>query len=146
MPAKATFNWDSVPLKLGVTANPAAGANPASATVPAGKVWRVLAYSASLVTSADVADRYIYLSCTDGAGHVTYRVGEAVPQTASLTVQHTFHPGAGNSGAMAAATYQTGIGTGLILMTGHTVGVVAAGIQAADDWSAAYYIYQEIPV
>lgn len=71
--------------------NPAAGTVTFSESVPAGKVWYLLAFSVVLVTDANVANRVPTLQADTGVlTDSIWRSGPAAAQTASLTWTHAW--------------------------------------------------------
>lgn len=70
--------------------NPAAGAEVVE-TVPAGARWRIIGFSASLVTSATAANRTVSLIADDGGNAVALGVSDTV-QTAGQTRFYFFAP------------------------------------------------------
>ena len=137
------FNWDLVPVKTGVTANPAAGAaSVATITVPAGKRWKVLRFFFSFVTAADVANRYVYASIKDDGTNVTDECISSIAQTASLTIYYGFgdHAAGGSlAGLVISVPWpEPVLEAGAIISIGYNSGA------ATDDMSAVRYAYQEV--
>ena len=134
--------WGQVAPKTGATANPAAGSNPATLTVPAGKRWKLCAIYNRNVTSADVANRVFTLTITDGTN--TVFVATQANQTASLNYGY-----AGSIGLPYLAVTTNGNGQialpDIELGAGYTVAVSYTNLQAADDATALIYAYKELP-
>jgi len=137
--------WDELPISYAATADPAAGANPAVMTVPAGKRWLWLAGSCSLTTDATVIDRYPLLVVKQlAAGNVEERYMSPTPITASLTVISTFAGGAAAAAIVANGQCNVPIPAGGIeIKAGGTVQVTFLSIQAADNAGAVFYKYKE---
>lgn len=136
------LDWTPFPKQGSSTANPAAGANPAVVTVPAGKVHLLLKVFIALTTDATATSRAITLAITDGTNtKAWYRI--LPPQTASLTNYHTFGPG-----LVANTTLQTQNVApidvpGIELPAGWTWQVIISNIQGGDDCDAVQYEYKE---
>lgn len=135
--------FESAAIATSATANPAAGANPAAVTVAAGKRMLLTRVYTTLTTDANVANRYVALTITDGSATVgIYRMVAA--HTASVgPVSYTFAPGLEATTAL--ATYmQQGIDQpGIELSAGWTFQVTALSIQAGDDFGVVQYSYKE---
>lgn len=138
------FNWHAVRPLDAATADPAAGADPAAVTVPAGKRWLLLSAYVVLATDANVANRYVMLTVTDGT-NVKGRYRMIPAHTASVTAGHSFVPGASANTTL--TTYnQQGIAVeGIEMAAGWTFQITAASIQAGDDFGAVEYAYKEAP-
>lgn len=142
--------FEDVPVKvLGTSADPAAGAECATFTVPAGKRWEIHGWSGSLTTDATVANRYPQLYITLDGTIITQRYLDSVAQTATLTTRWTFSTGitplAVNPAAIAT---NMNVGIGFFpkeLPAGATVYVVTTGIVAGDNWGVATLYGKEIP-
>jgi hypothetical protein len=114
-----------------VVPNPAAGAD-WSVTVPASEVWSLVTITATLTTSAAVANRLPSLVVTDG--NVRYaRMSAVNTQAASLTSIATWGP-YGQSGQT--GTVVRGILPVAALGPGETIGSLTDLIDVADQWSA----------
>lgn len=123
-------------------ADPAAGVEP-SITVPTGARWRVLAFSAQLVTDATAANRFPMFEVNDPtlAANV-YRAAPAAAQAASLTQAYQVGP----HGVVAAVV------NGLVMMpspvelhvfAGQILRFTTTNIQAGDNWTAPLAIVEE---
>jgi hypothetical protein len=114
-------------------ANPAAGTD-FKITVPGQSVWQLYALTATLTTSATVANRTPALNITDGTSIVT-QVAPGVALTATLTTVVSWlaeGPGLATSivgGVLNAKVPPT------ILQPGWTVGPVTGLIDTTDQWS-----------
>lgn len=138
--------WEWLPVKTGVTADPAAGADPVAVTVPAGKRWLILIVSSQLVNDATGITRYPYLEVMSDGINVDARYMQSVGLTASQTGNFTVVSGATNmSIAVGATVYQiAGIpGVGIELMAGASFRIRAFNLQAGDNWGVERYLYKE---
>ena len=140
------FDWDTIPITIAVTANPAAGADPVAFTCPTGKKRRILAVYASVTTDANVANRYPYLAITPAAGGVYYVVSH-LAVTASITFQGaSVVAGAASGGSVGnSQTITIPMGDPTEISAGGSVRLQLLNIQAGDDWSAATLAYKEAP-
>jgi len=137
------FSWDALPVKVGVTADPAAGANPAAVTVTATKKWLLTSvYIASMVTDANVASRVASLVITDGTNTQAQFMYNS-NQAASLTRQYNWAMGIGAAYLANTVINITLPGGGLELPAGWTFQVTFINIQAADDCGVVRYSYKE---
>ena len=140
-----SVNWGRLQVDNDATADPAAGSDPATVTVPTGKKWRLLSVYGSMTTDANVIDRYIRLKITNGANIVSI-FGNGEAHQASLQRPFTFAPGLPN-----ALVATTTIGHlcaipegGIELPGGYTFQVQFDNIQAGDDCTAVRYQYKEM--
>jgi hypothetical protein len=142
--------FDDVPVKvLGTSADPAAGAECATFTVSAGKRWEIHGWSASLVASADVANRYPQLFITLNGTIIIQSFLDSVAHTASATARWTFETGKTPLAVTPAALgANMNVGIGFFpkeLPAAATIYVVTTGIQAADNWGVATLYGKELP-
>lgn len=142
-----TFN--DVPVKvLGTSADPAAGAECATFTVPAGKRWEIHGWSASLVTDGTAANRYPQLFITLNGTIITESYLDSVAHTATQTVRWTFGTGKTPLTVTPAALgANMNVGIGFFpkeLPAAATVYVVTTGIEAGDNWGVATLYGKEI--
>lgn len=111
--------------------SPAAGAD-WSQTVPASHLWQLFSITATLTTSAVVANRQVRLVLTDGTNTFASLTAAAV-QAASLANVYTWclgqHP-------LALGLQQLGALPELTLPEAWTVGVSTLALDAGDQWSA----------
>jgi len=132
--------WDSVPVTAAATADPAAGANPAAVTVPAGKKWKLFTARCQLVADATVVNRNALVTVTDGTTTVAaFRA--AFNQTASTTVEYTFCDAYPTTTLLATAVVSY---SPLELPAGYTFQVTFLNLQAGDNATAASYTYKEV--
>ena len=114
--------------------NPAAGVEH-SETVPTNAQWKLKMFRASLVASADTANREAHLRVTDGSGDIFY-LPAGLTQTASQTRIYQWSPiGAQVDGTVGNERSRV-LPDELILDQAWTVGTTVSGFQAADDWGA----------
>lgn len=122
-------------------ANPAAGADWIQ-TVPTGARWRLWATSASLTTSAAVANRSSSLRLDDGVTPL-WQAGHNVVQTAGITLLWTFTLGLANL-VLASGTASTQpmlpVAT---LLAGWRIQSFTSSLQAGDQWSAIRLLVEE---
>lgn len=138
--------WETVAISTTATANPAAGAQLATVTVPAGKRHLLLSGKTSVVTDANVANRYFILVIKrDGTNtDAIYAQGSAI--TASLTRSVSFSNGLPGT-YISEATSGMIIGTpdrGIEIPAGGNWQLFCVSIQAADDIAALQYAYKEV--
>jgi len=119
---------------------PAAGANPAVATVPAGKRWTSIdTVFFTLVTSVVVANRVVVLEIYDNNGNLCYQTAQGA-QTAGTTVSYTY------SNYAYATTTGNARFTSIPLVSlppGWYVKVSAVLIDVADQFSAVDLMVRE---
>jgi len=112
-----------------------------SETVPAGVRWRLVAFSASLTTDANVAARDVRLVIDDGTTTLLQLPADQT-QAASLTIRYT---------AIAGAPIATPRNTGavitlprdLLLSPGYRIATLTASRQVGDNWTAPQYEVEE---
>lgn len=112
-------------------ANPAAGADWSFVVVTA---RQLLAVTATLVTSATVANRTPQLKIATPTPVTVLLTGLLPAQAASATVVYQWYQGAPTSGA-AGATETTGVPP-VVPGVNWTVGTSTTGLQVGDQWSA----------
>ena len=121
-------------------ADPAAGAEP-SETVPTNARWRLLSWTATLVTAVAVANREPELVFDDGA-NVFMRAPSGQNQLASLTRIYSVYPFANRFTIATDPTITIPI-PDVYLMGGFRVRTITGGLQAADDWGAPQMLIEE---
>jgi hypothetical protein len=139
----SAFNWDSIPVKTGVTADPAAGAQLAAVTVPASKRWRVTAMQCTLVAAAVVITRtpQLHIRMTGAAPDTFLATGHGV--TTGETVEQSFCAGSLVTAADSAAGVHFPVmelGAGAVFLIDYF------NLQGADNISAMTYFYKEAPL
>jgi len=112
--------------------DPAAGAQ-SSETVPTGAVWRLLAWTAVLVTDATVSNRQGALLLDDGASVFASCV-QGGAQSASQTITHSYMPG-GND-AIEGFRINGPIPHECLIPQGYRIRTAMDGFQAGDNWGA----------
>lgn len=140
-------DWSRIKtITIAGTVNPAAGADPAAVTVPAGKRWLLLGMYFAMVTDANAANRYPYLTVRHDGTNATSYFGASTPQTASLTQNWGFAPGAGQGGAIGAGLVASvGFGEPIEIGPGGNFQIRFLNIQVGDDCTAVTYAYKEAP-
>jgi hypothetical protein len=141
------FNWDSIPVKTGATADPAAGANPADVTVPAGKRYLLLAARNQIVCDATVITRYpTLLVLPDGTNEIRRYVGtgSTASQTSNNLFEHGDHGSSGSTGV--GDCYVKGFSVpGIEIAAGGIFKLNYTNLQAADNAGVMRYEYKEAP-
>ena len=145
-------DWGQAPLIQGATADPAAGAEIATITVPVGKKWKLYSIHATLVSDATVANRYPYINIAPDGTNILLIARSSVAQTASLTIPWMWAPNNafGTTTPAAISGYGMNIGLGiqdgLELPAGAIITFLTTGIVAGDNWGVCRYRYKELPV
>lgn len=115
-------------------APPAAGAD-WSFTLPAGAAYQLLVGTATLTTSAQVANRFPTIAFQNGDGLTFLRTvdiaGIAATTTASISFGQDVTTGTGNSGQL--ATIET---PALVIDAGWRIAAITVGLQTEDAWSS----------
>lgn len=120
--------------------DPAAGAE-WSETVPTGARWRLLSLFAQLVTDGTAGNRFPRLVVDDGT--TTYFASDPpAAQTATQTIQYVTGSGIQRT-AIGSLIPFWALPTDLVMMAGHRVRAVTAGIVAGDNWGAPQLLVQE---
>ena len=119
--------------------DPAAGAE-WSETVPTGKVWKLLAVRAALVTSAVAGNRRVSIVIDDGTNIIFAARDESV-QAASLT--HTYYGTLAEARAVADTDHYVQIPDGLWLAAGYRVRSSTTLIDVGDNWGAPVFTIEE---
>lgn len=131
-------------LSTTTTANPAAGAQLASITVPSNKAWRLLGLSYQVTTDANVANRVPALTFRPDGTNTTLGSAPNVPVTASITsLRVVFSVGGANGGTVATNGLLSAGIPDIVMPEGGIYVAYFYNIQAADDLTAATYTYQE---
>ena len=129
-------------LRVFPVTTPAAGAD-FSATVPGGFVWRPLAVTAKLVTSATVATRSVSLKITDQT-NVLAQFAPFGTQAASLTATYSWANGAASAGTAAGGGVVTTGLPDMALPSGYQLASVTAAIDTTDQWSNVIVWVEEV--
>lgn len=116
-----------------VGTDPAAGAE-ISETVPTNARWRLIAFTAVLVSDATVAARQPVVTFDDGA-NVFYRAGSNATQAASLSGRWTA-AAVGSMGATTGADQNIPTPDTLMLPGGARIRTSTTNLQAGDNWGA----------
>lgn len=134
------------PLERGGTIRSLTGTNPAagveiSETVPTGARWELLAWSATLVTDATVANRNPALLVDDGT-NTLFIARAADNHAASLTIVYSAGAGLGREASIASRVLLA-LPLRLTLLAGYRIRTVTGSLQAGDDWSAPQFLVEE---
>lgn len=150
VPSQAAASWPGTPAKdptdgMGVLrsvtgSTPAAGAD-ISESVPGNRRWQLIAFRATLNTSAAVASRVPQFTLDDGA-NIFFSMGPNTTEPASQAFKFVFAPGMQlttdqNQNLSIPAPNVT------LLKGGFRIRTITANIQAADQWTAPQYLIQE---
>lgn len=135
-------DWDAVGMIRATTADPAAGAQLAVVTVPAGKRMKIYSAEATVVCDATVANRYFTLYVRMNGTDNTYITNAGLTITASQTKIQSFKSGS----LITTAGTQYGMHfPEMELPAGATLFMFLSNIQAADDIGAMTYTYKVLP-
>lgn len=124
--------------------NPAAGAE-ISETVPAGKLWVLQWFSATLVAEVTPANRTMRIVAQRG-GTPGWVWLSSVNQLATQTRIYTLMRLRGEQPTANISVYIFGGIPDFVLLAGDVITTSTINLQAADDWSAPYYQVQEFDV
>jgi multisubunit Na+/H+ antiporter MnhC subunit len=125
------------------------GTNPAanvefSQTVPAGKIWQLLAISVSLAQGATQTPQPV-LVITDGTNTVYQAFGASSAQNSAVTTQYTWAPGLPLSAAGASTIATAPLPQGLVLTAGYVISSSTIGKGANTDYAAPVFFVNEFP-
>ena len=134
--------FPQAPVISAATADPAAGADAAAVTVPAGRKWLLLTTYYIVVTDANVANRYWRLTVDDGTNDTfVYLAPTAI--TASITRNiSTGHLVDDYSGAL--QYWKISLPTFELPATWNFQ-IELVSIQATDNIAAVRYTYKDVP-
>jgi hypothetical protein len=121
-------------------ADPAAGSQIVT-TVPTGARWRLRHWTATLVTSAVVANRNAYVRITDGANVLALWFFN-ITQTAGQTRTYWLGPSTPNTQSFANDVWSP-IPPDVQLAAGWVISTVVTGMDAGDDWGAPRLTVEE---
>ena len=139
-------------------ANPAAASDTVSEAVPTNAVWRLLSFSAVLVTSSDAATwRTPNLIIDDGTTANRRNIWQGSTQAASLTITHLWQSEYGGSGAQGAGNVtftdtdtvvsREVLPQNLFLREAYRIRIVTTNFDSTavpvDDWAAPIFIVEE---
>lgn len=116
-----------------------------SDTVPADKVWQLLAVSVALVQGATQTPQPI-LVLDDGSVVFYESFGSTTAQAVSTTCRYTWAPGMTLTGLIGATTNVHScapLPAGLMLMPGYRIRTVTVGIGANSDYAAPQFYVAE---
>lgn len=111
-------------------------------TVPTGKSWRIFAIRASLVTSADVANRRVTVTATLSSSIVFKSTDESV-QAAGVTHAYNIAPQQGHAVANLDHYLPLPICGDWVLPAGTVIASVTDNLQAADNWGVPVFYVEE---
>ena len=128
---------DRDPIGIGVLSRVQAPANPA-----AGADWQtnpnqasqLIAVTATLVTSATVANRLPALQLKDNAGHVLAQLPAQAVQAAGATIIYVW--GQNQPYTVANGLSLAPVPAGIVMAANWTVGTSTTALQVGDQWSA----------
>ena len=123
-------------------ANPAAGVE-TSITVPAAAIWKIRAWSAQLVNSANVANRIVHLVFKLGGSVPTAECIAATASTISQTRIYTAFPNLVGNSVADDNDIIIAIPHDLVLYPGSTITTETTGLNAADDWGSPTCYFEE---
>lgn len=120
---------------------PGAGAN-ISETVPVGARWELLAFTATLTTDVNVANRIVALTLDDGAT-VFFRYVSSANQAASGTIVYQWAEGLMTPYITQISGFLFGLPINNRLGPGFRLRTTTSGIQVGDQFSAVQYLVRE---
>jgi hypothetical protein len=124
-----------------LTADPAAGSELAALTVPTGKLWEPLLYTASLVQGITQTP-WPSLVIDDGTNVVAQMLSGTAAQSVSVTTRHTWGIGLLAAGGAGGAASVGGLPR-LILPAGYRIRTLTGGIGANTDYGVARLMVKE---
>jgi hypothetical protein len=113
-----------------------------SETVPAGKSWRILAIRATLVTDANVANRRVGVTISDGT-NVVFKSNDESVQAASVTHNYNIAPQEGHAVADVEHYTPLPIADDFKLPAGFVIASTTLLRQAGDNWGAPVFMVEE---
>lgn len=135
-------------MRLILGTQPGAGAE-VSETVPAGKIWRVVAFLVSLVTNATVATRTAEFAIDDGSGNIFSWGQPQLAQSASLTFPYILaagvNPAFPPSGVRQGNSVHVATPGLSYLLPGYRIRTVSTNLQAGDQYGQPKYQVEEWP-
>lgn len=127
-------------VRLVTGTDPAAGAE-ISEAVPTGARWRILSLFATLVSSADAANRIVALLIDDGAT-TYYRSESGETQVANQTRHYVWANAQARHSAFNLQMALTAPGR-MVLRAGHRIFTSTQSLQAADNWGPPQLLIEE---
>lgn len=149
--AKQPLNWPGQPIGNSLDGAGAlraiAGTTPGAGTeftetVPTGARWELLAFNATLVTAAAVANRVPIIIIDDGANLLWDYITPG-NETASLSWTNNWAPGVNPVFTAANNTFVGPLPIGLRLLAGHRIRSLTVAIQGADQYASPKYLVRE---
>jgi hypothetical protein len=120
---------------------PAAGAD-LVITVPARARWRFISFQATLTTAAAVANRNVSITFDDGVNVFAESPSNFVQAASIVNTYNAFDSGQYENVPFDLVTLQP-LPSNIFLAPGFRISTETAGIQAADQWSAAQFLAME---
>ena len=136
------FSWGLIPVKVGVTADPVAGAQIANIVVPANKRWVVQSLEATCVADATVVNRQPHLIIRTDGTNTTYETNVGASVAASQTKRQSFIV---DSLIVTVGTLSGMHIPWLELPAAAVIIFYYDNLQAGDNVIAATYFYKEVP-
>lgn len=128
-------------------ADPAAGAEYATQTVPTNTLWRLKGFSGTLVSSADAANRRPTVRITDGSNEVFRAVGRNSQSASLTTLWSGFQPTDAKANSDDVSTGFSGSLSSVQdlreIPEAYEVTFVTESLQGADDWGAGRLLVEE---
>ena len=121
-----------------VTIGSAAAGADFTVNVPPGVIWQLISVTATLVTSATVANRFPFFRAWVPGGYGVVYAGAAFTQPASVTWNYSFGVGF-TVPASGGTSNGAGITPGNRLPGGGAFGTLTTNLQAADQWQSISY-------
>lgn len=113
-----------------------------SETVPAGKMWRIQSIRNTLVTDANVANRRVCVTITDGT-NVVFKTQSSSVQAASLTHAYNVTPIVGKDAADLEHVVPLPLTESFVLPAGYVIASSTLNKQATDNWGVPYFLVEE---
>ena len=136
--------WDWITIKTAATADPAAGADPAEITVPAGRKWLFLGLSGTLVSDVTAVTRVPQCNIKIDGTNIIIKIVNVTGQTQGYTVVHNFTSGlATMGGTLGNGALFSPLPYPLELPPGAKIGISTLNLQAGDNWGVIRYFYKE---
>ena len=139
IPSKEVYDGTGV-LRSVTGTTPGVGAE-ISETVPNGRRWNLISLSASLTTSAVVANRTPMLILDDGA-NTFFECPSFNNQAASLSLRYSISQNQPTA-APVTGVVMLGLPGPVSLKSGFRIRTSTPGLQAGDQWTAPQYLVQE---
>ena len=142
--ARDLFDWDRLPLLVGTTNDPVAGAVSADVTVPAGRRWKVYGMTVTIVCAAVAATRIPYYTVAHNGTTIDMIWGGITGATTGQTRSYRWINGLSveNTGmAVLAGILEPFLA--FEISAGAVISPECQAIDAGDNLSATIYLYKE---